>query len=155
MPQSHPKGIQGASRKMTASRVRPFVFFAIAIGIAVGLFLAEPALAGAPALDGEKLFEERTCLTCHGVDAKTPILPEYPKLAGQNAAYMVQQVEKRTSRAELATMARRQACAACCTWSTTRRSWPSRTTSPSSSPSPRATASSTQEPQSSQEGKSS
>lgn len=77
---------------MTASRVRPFVFFAIAIGIAVGLFLAEPALAGAPALDGEKLFKERTCLTCHGVDAKTPILPEYPKLAGQNAAYMVQQI---------------------------------------------------------------
>ena len=54
----------------------------------MGLFLAEPALAGAPALDGEKLFKERTCLTCHGVDAKTPILPVYPKLAGQHGDYL-------------------------------------------------------------------
>ena len=35
---------------------------------------------------------QRTCFACHGKDAKTPILPEYPKLAGQNEAYMVRQI---------------------------------------------------------------
>jgi cytochrome c len=45
-----------------------------------------------PVLDGARLYQERTCIACHGPDAKTPILPEYPKLAGQNAAYMIQQI---------------------------------------------------------------
>ena len=42
-------------------------------------------------MSGEQLYKERTCIACHGPDAKTPILPNYPKLAGQNAAYMLQQ----------------------------------------------------------------
>lgn len=29
------------------------------------------------------------CATCHGADGKSPILPSYPKLAGQNAEYLV------------------------------------------------------------------
>ena len=48
---------------------------------------AGPALA-----DGAKLYQEKTCIACHGADAKTPILPEYPKLAGQNAPYLLQQM---------------------------------------------------------------
>jgi len=44
------------------------------------------------ALDGAKLYRERTCIACHGADAKTPILPEYPKLAGQNPKYLAAQV---------------------------------------------------------------
>jgi len=44
------------------------------------------------ALDGAKLYRERTCIACHGADAKTPILPEYPKLAGQNVKYLAAQV---------------------------------------------------------------
>lgn len=44
-------------------------------------------------LDGAKLFAEKTCLACHGKDAKTPILPEYPRLAGQNAAYAERQMK--------------------------------------------------------------
>ena len=53
---------------------------------------AEPqaAAAGAP-LSGAELYKQRTCIACHGADAKTPILPVYPKLAGQNPAYMLQQ----------------------------------------------------------------
>lgn len=43
-------------------------------------------------LDGAKLYVERTCVACHGADADTPILPEYPKLRGQNAAYAAQQM---------------------------------------------------------------
>jgi cytochrome c len=50
---------------------------------------AAPARAQAP--DGAELYKTKTCIACHGPDAKTPILPVYPKLAGQNAAYLLQQ----------------------------------------------------------------
>jgi cytochrome c len=46
----------------------------------------------APALSGSELYQQRTCVACHGKDAKTPLLPEYPKLAGQNAPYLLQQM---------------------------------------------------------------
>lgn len=49
--------------------------------------------AGGATLDGAKLFAEKTCLACHGKDAKTPILPEYPRLAGQNAVYAERQMK--------------------------------------------------------------
>jgi len=42
--------------------------------------------------DGEKLFKTRTCSTCHGKDGKTPIMPMYPKIAGQNKEYTLQQM---------------------------------------------------------------
>ncbi|MFZ5441947.1 MAG: c-type cytochrome [Myxococcota bacterium] len=42
--------------------------------------------------EGAKLFAEKTCLACHGKDAKTPIMPDYPKLAGQNALYAEKQM---------------------------------------------------------------
>jgi cytochrome c len=58
--------------------------------IAAALVVSTPALA----LDGAKLFQEKTCWSCHGKDAKTPIknMP-YPKLAGQNAAYAEAQMK--------------------------------------------------------------
>ena len=43
--------------------------------------------------DGETLFKTKTCSTCHGKDGKTPIMPMYPKIAGQNAAYTLQQMK--------------------------------------------------------------
>lgn len=52
--------------------------------------VASPALA---ALDGAKLFAEKTCNACHGVKADKPLMPNYPKLAGQNAAYAEQQMK--------------------------------------------------------------
>jgi cytochrome c len=45
------------------------------------------------ALDGAELYKTKTCLTCHGKDGKTTIMPNYPKLAGQNAAYSLQQMK--------------------------------------------------------------
>ena len=55
---------------------------------------AAPAGAGAAAApDGATLYTQKTCVACHGKDAKTPILPEYPKLAGQNEAYALQQMK--------------------------------------------------------------
>jgi cytochrome c len=72
----------------------------IRIGLAIGIGLALAAAAGAPpaagpagALSGAELYQQRTCVACHGPDAKTPILPEYPKLAGQNAAYLLRQMQ--------------------------------------------------------------
>jgi cytochrome c len=42
--------------------------------------------------DGEKLYKSKTCFTCHGKDGKTPIMPMYPKIAGQNKEYTLQQM---------------------------------------------------------------
>jgi cytochrome c len=53
---------------------------------------AAPAPAAAPTADGATLFAKKTCLACHGKDAKTPILPTYPKLAGQSADYAYNQM---------------------------------------------------------------
>jgi cytochrome c len=51
-------------------------------------------LAGnAAAADGAELFKTKTCWSCHGKDAKTPIMPFYPKLAGQNADYAFNQMK--------------------------------------------------------------
>ena len=47
----------------------------------------------AGAADGAGLYSSKLCNTCHGADANTPIMPSYPKLAGQNAAYAAQQIK--------------------------------------------------------------
>ena len=51
------------------------------------------AAGNALALDGAKLYQEKTCVACHGKDAKKPLTPEYPKLAGQNAKYAEKQMQ--------------------------------------------------------------
>ncbi len=43
--------------------------------------------------EGADLYTAKTCNTCHGTDAKSPIAPNYPKLAGQNKDYLVQQIK--------------------------------------------------------------
>jgi cytochrome c len=43
--------------------------------------------------DGKALYLEKTCIACHGKDAKKPLTPEYPKLAGQNAKYAEKQMQ--------------------------------------------------------------
>ena len=54
----------------------------------LGLSLSAGAFA-----DGADLYKTKTCWSCHGKDAKTPIMPTYPKLAGQNEAYLLQQMK--------------------------------------------------------------
>ena len=51
--------------------------------------LSAPAFA----LDGGELYVKKTCIACHGKDANTPILPIYPKLAGQNPDYAYNQMK--------------------------------------------------------------
>jgi cytochrome c len=41
---------------------------------------------------GEKLFQEKTCWSCHGKDAKSPIMVDYPRIAGQNQPYAEKQM---------------------------------------------------------------
>jgi cytochrome c len=47
----------------------------------------------AQAADGAALYQKKTCWSCHGKDAKTPVLPVYPKIAGQNAEYALNQMK--------------------------------------------------------------
>ena len=44
------------------------------------------------AMDGAALYKSKTCWSCHGKDANTPLMPVYPKLAGQSADYAYNQM---------------------------------------------------------------
>ncbi len=58
-----------------------------AVGVSM-VMLSGSALAG----DGAKLFAEKTCTACHGAKGNKPLMPDYPKIAGQNEAYIVKQM---------------------------------------------------------------
>ena len=63
--------------------------------ILISLVMLASAAVGTPAMaaDGATLYKTRTCFTCHGGDGNTPIMDAYPKIAGQNAAYSLQQMK--------------------------------------------------------------
>ncbi len=47
--------------------------------------------SGAQAADlaaGQAAYQKFTCASCHGADAKSPLQPDYPILAGQHADYL-------------------------------------------------------------------
>ena len=41
-------------------------------------------------LTGESVWQKHNCASCHGDDAKSPIMDAYPILAGQHAKYLAQ-----------------------------------------------------------------
>ena len=43
--------------------------------------------------DGAELYKKKTCWSCHGKDANSPIMGMYPKLAGQSADYAYNQMK--------------------------------------------------------------
>ncbi len=45
------------------------------------------------ATNGASLFVNKGCTACHGAGGGAPIIGSYPKLAGQNAAYLVRQMK--------------------------------------------------------------
>lgn len=57
------------------------------------LLIALSSTAFATDETGADLYTSKTCNACHGADAKTPIQPTYPKLAGQNKEYAIQQMK--------------------------------------------------------------
>ncbi len=56
---------------------------------AVTLLVASPAMAA----DGAKLYTDRTCNACHGPAGNKALMPDYPKIAGQNAKYIEKQMQ--------------------------------------------------------------
>lgn len=62
-----------------------FLVFLLSTVCLMGTALAAP--------DGAKLYTEKTCNACHGPKGDKPLLPNYPKIAGQNAAYAEQQMK--------------------------------------------------------------
>ena len=63
------------------------------------MFLAMLAVAfitltggNAMAQDGKAMYVVKGCQACHGKDGKEPVMPNYPRLAGQNADYMAAQL---------------------------------------------------------------
>jgi cytochrome c len=63
--------------------------------ILVGV-LASGFSVNAMALDGGALYKNPAkggCVACHGAEGKKPLMPTYPKLAGQNAGYIEQQMK--------------------------------------------------------------
>ncbi len=54
---------------------------------AAAVLVSGPALA-----DGAKLYAEKTCVACHGPKGDKPLMPDYPKIAGQNAKYAERQM---------------------------------------------------------------
>lgn len=56
-------------------------------------FAAINVATPADAADGKQLFIDKGCTACHGEDAKTPLDGGYPRLAGQNADYMFEQMK--------------------------------------------------------------
>lgn len=57
------------------------------------MVLAASLSAPVLALDGAELYVKKTCVACHGKDAKTPLLPIYPKIAGQSPDYAYNQMQ--------------------------------------------------------------
>jgi len=61
----------------------------VAASAVLSLSLGTAAIAA----DGAELYKTKTCWSCHGKDAKTPLLPVYPRLAGQSADYAFNQMK--------------------------------------------------------------
>lgn len=57
--------------------------------VALAAFVSTSAMAA----DGAKLYAEKTCTACHGKDGKKTLMPDYPKIAGQNKAYIEKQMK--------------------------------------------------------------
>jgi cytochrome c len=55
--------------------------------------LAMAASGVAVAQDGPTLYKAKTCIACHGPDGGKPIMPTYPKIAGQNKEYAINQMK--------------------------------------------------------------
>lgn len=49
-------------------------------------------VAGTAQADGAALYAEKTCVACHGKDGRKTLMPDYPKIAGQNAKYVERQM---------------------------------------------------------------
>ena len=59
------------------------------VALITAILLSSVGLAQAANADkGQALVEKANCASCHGVGLNAPILPAYPKLAGQYSDYI-------------------------------------------------------------------
>ncbi len=65
----------------------------LAAPIIIGAGFIHSMTANAADMDGEKLYVDKTCHTCHGKDASTPLIASYPSVAGQAKEYLAQQIK--------------------------------------------------------------
>jgi cytochrome c len=70
-----------------------FGFAAGALCLGWLVFSSNAIYAQGAKLDGKALYEKSGCIACHGADGKKTLLPTYPKVAGQNAAYALAQLK--------------------------------------------------------------
>ncbi|MCP4995008.1 MAG: cytochrome c [Gammaproteobacteria bacterium] len=63
------------------------------IAMVAGAALLSLGVIGNAAADGAALYQAKGCAGCHGPDAKSPIMPIYPKIAGQSADYAFNQMK--------------------------------------------------------------
>ncbi len=61
----------------------------LVMSLIAAAFVAAPAIAA----DGAALYKDKTCNACHGPKGDKPLMPNYPKISGQNAAYIEQQMK--------------------------------------------------------------
>jgi len=55
--------------------------------LAVGIIFSVASFAA-----GKSLYMSKTCWACHGKDGNTTLQPAYPKVAGQNKEYLINQM---------------------------------------------------------------
>ena len=67
--------------------------FKLAIPMVAVLGATFATTATAADLDGAKLFTDKTCHSCHGKDASSPVVAGYPSIAGQAKEYLAQQIK--------------------------------------------------------------
>ena len=64
-----------------------------ALIVGAGISLAASFSFNAAAADGEALYTQKMCQTCHGAEGKAPIMGACPKINGQNKDYLVAQMK--------------------------------------------------------------
>lgn len=68
-----------------------FLKMGIPLIACIGIIFGSTAIAAD--LDGAKLYSDKTCHTCHGKDANSPLIAGYPSIAGQSKEYIMQQMK--------------------------------------------------------------
>jgi len=43
--------------------------------------------------EGARLYQAKGCALCHGKEGRAPVQPDYPRLDGQNSAYLLRQMK--------------------------------------------------------------
>ena len=67
-------------------------FLKIGIPLFASLGFMLGSSVNAADMDGAKLYTDKTCHTCHGKDANSPLVAGYPSIAGQSKEYIQQQM---------------------------------------------------------------